>query len=121
MATYRAAILGCGGRSHFHVRAYDLLPDAEVVACCDHNGAQREEFAAHWGLHAYHELAGMIEAEEPDILHIVTRPATRVDQLTVVSEMGVPACIVEKPIAIGVRDWRGRAKSESPGVKTCAV
>jgi predicted dehydrogenase len=106
MAPYRAAILGCGGRSDSHVRAYDFVDDAEVVACCDHKQAQREEFAARWGPRAYGDFAEMLEAEKPDIVNLVTRPGTRVEQLTQVSEAGVPACIVEKPIALGVRDWR---------------
>jgi predicted dehydrogenase len=106
MAKYRSVILGCGSRSDEHVRPYGQVQEAEVVACCDRNEEQRAAFCERHGLKGYADPVEMIEAEEPDLIHLVTRPSTRVDQLTMVSELGVPACIVEKPIATGVRDWR---------------
>jgi len=106
MARYRSAILGCGGRSDAHVRAYRLLPEAEMVACCDMLRDRRQRFEHEYGLRGYADPVEMIEEEKPDLVHLVTRPATRVEQLTMVSDLGVPACIVEKPIALEVRDWR---------------
>jgi predicted dehydrogenase len=106
MAKYRAVILGCGGRSEWHARAYQLVENADVVACCDLLEEPRTRFAEQFGLKGYADLEEMIEKEKPDLIHLVTRPSTRVEQLTLVSEMGVPACIVEKPVAMEVRDWR---------------
>jgi predicted dehydrogenase len=48
----------------------------------------------------------MIEAERPDIVHLITWPETRVELMTLVSDLGVPLCTVEKPIASGVDDWK---------------
>jgi predicted dehydrogenase len=106
MATYRSVILGCASRSEEHLRAYRLVPEAEVVACCDRNAEQLEKFATRHGLRGYADLAEMVEKEKPDLIHVVTRPSTRVEQLNLISELGVPACIVEKPIATAVQDWR---------------
>lgn len=118
MAGYRAVILGCGGRAASHVRPYSTIDGAEVVACCDLDHERRERFCAQFGLNGYADAAQMIEAEEPDLIHLVTQPATRVEQLTMVGELGVPACIVEKPIATEVRDWRQLcALAESTGTK----
>ena len=112
MPKYRSVILGCGGRSGPHVRAYQLVPDAEMVACCDMLDEPRERFMAEWGLRGYADPVEMIEREKPDLVHLVTRPSTRVEQLTMVSELGVPACIVEKPIAIAAHDWKALCELE---------
>jgi predicted dehydrogenase len=106
MPRYRSVILGCGGRSAAHVRAYQLVDGAEMVACCDKLGEPRERFMAEFGLRGYADPVEMIEREKPDLIHLVTRPSTRVEQLTMVSDLGVPACITEKPIATEARDWR---------------
>jgi predicted dehydrogenase len=106
MAKHRSVILGCGPRSHDHVRPYGQVEDAEMVACCDAVDDLRKAFCKRYGLRGYADAVEMIEAEKPDLIHLVTRPATRVEQLTMVSDLGVPACIVEKPIATEVRDWR---------------
>ena len=102
---YRSVILGCGGRSHAHARAYELVEDAELVACCDMVQEKLQQFSAKYGIRGYSDPEEMIEKEKPDLIHLVTRPSTRVPQLKLVSDLGVPACIVEKPIAVGVDDW----------------
>ncbi len=106
MAKHRAVILGCGPRSDWHVRAYGLVKEAEMVACCDSIDERRERFESQYGLRGYRDPVAMIEKERPDLIHVVTRPGTRVEQLTLISQLGVPACIVEKPIALGANDWR---------------
>lgn len=47
----------------------------------------------------------MIEEERPDLVHIVTWPSIRVEPMRLVSDLGVPACTVEKPVCVGVRDY----------------
>ena len=106
MSRYRAAILGCGPRSHGHLSAYRLLESVEVVACCDQLDDRRTAFETQYGLRGYRDPVEMITKEKPDLVHLVTRPGTRVEQLRMVSELGVPACLVEKPIALGSQDWR---------------
>jgi predicted dehydrogenase len=103
---HKAVILGCAGRSDWHARAYELVKGAKLVACCDMADKLRDEFAAKFNLKAYADPEEMIRKEKPDLIHLVTRPSTRVEQLTMVSDLGVPACIVEKPIATGARDWK---------------
>lgn len=105
MPQYRAAVVGCGGRSHPHIQAYDQMPDAEVVACCAPTETRRNAVAAEFGINAYAEVAEMIRAEQPDLVHLVTWPDTRVPLMTLVSDLGVPACTVEKPVAMQVADW----------------
>lgn len=106
MATYRAAIIGCGARAADHANAYQRLPEARLVACCGPTPKRREEFAAKFGITAYADAEEMIRKEKPDIVHLTTPPWARVELLTLVDAMGVPLCTTEKPLATGVKDWR---------------
>ena len=104
--TYKAAIIGCGGRAGAHIDAYAHIPGASVVACSAPSATRRDPLAAKYGLRAYADAAEMLERERPDIVHLVTWPDTRVQLMTLVSDHRVPLCTVEKPVATGVSDWR---------------
>jgi predicted dehydrogenase len=54
----------------------------------------------------------MIRKEQPDIVHLVTWPNARVELMSLVSDLKVPLCTVEKPIACGVSDWLALRKLE---------
>ena len=105
MSTYRAAVIGSGGRSGAHIEAYKHIGRAEVVACADLVLEKAEKRAAEFGLEAYADSAEMIKAEKPDLVHICTPPTARADLLTLCSDLGVPGCTIEKPLATGVVDW----------------
>jgi len=106
MGHYRVAIVGSGGRSRAHIQAYEHIIGAEVVACCAPTPARRDRLAAEFGIRAYANAAEMITRERPDMVHLVTWPDTRVELMTLVSDLQVPLCTVEKPIATSVADWR---------------
>jgi predicted dehydrogenase len=106
MKTYRAVVVGCGARAPAHIEAYQHLPNTEIVACSAPSSTRREPLAQKYGLRAYADPAEMIRAEHPDIVHLVTWPDTRVELMTLVSELGVPLCTTEKPLATAVKDWR---------------
>jgi len=63
----------------------------------------RGALADAFGLEAYDDAAGMLAA---DVVHVAMSPAVRVSVVEAVADAGVPACTVEKPIALGVEDWR---------------
>jgi len=119
--TYRAAVVGCGHRGDNHVQAYERIDNAECVACCAPSPTRREPMAEKYGLTAYADIAEMIRAERPDIVHVVTRPDVRVEPLTTVDELGVPLCTVEKPLATGVADWRKLRELEAAANTRFAV
>ncbi|MEE9540130.1 MAG: Gfo/Idh/MocA family oxidoreductase [Candidatus Thorarchaeota archaeon] len=121
MAEHEAVIVGCGGRSDPHIRAYEHLEQAGVVACCDIQSEKRDEIAGEFGIRAYADAAEMINQEAPDIVHIVTTPNVRVEVMRLVSEMKVPLCIVEKPIATGVGDWKALCELEKTSGTKFAV
>jgi len=113
MAKYRSAIVGCGGRASGHAKAYGRITRGELVACCDLVTERREKFAQEYGLTGYSDAEEMIRKEKPDMVHIVTLPRARVKLMTMVSDLGVPACIVEKPIACEVKDWKSLVDLEA--------
>ena len=109
---YKAALIGCGNRSRMHVRSYEHVENAAMTACCDLIEERRTGHAGEYGLTAYADAAQMIERERPDIVHVVTQPADRAPLMHLVAGLGVPAAVVEKPLAAGVADWRALVELE---------
>ena len=107
MPKYRSAIIGCGGRAYGHAKAYQQVSQGELVACANRSDtARREKFAETFGIRGYADAEQMLRTEQPDLVHLVAMPDQWRELMPMVSELGVPACIVEKPIACGVEDWR---------------
>ena len=114
MAKYRTAIIGCGGRAYGHANAYRHVYLGELVACANRsNTARREKFAETFSITGYADAEQMIRSEQPDLVHLVTMPDQWRELMPMVSELGVPACIVEKPIACSVEDWRFLSELEA--------
>jgi predicted dehydrogenase len=121
MKKYRAAIVGCGHRAAAHIEAYHHIPNAEIVACCAPSPRRRDPLADKYGLRAYADPAEMIRGEQPDIVHLVTWPDTRVPLMTLVADLGVPLCTTEKPVSTAVADWRALVALESRSKTRFAV
>ncbi len=109
----KSACLGCGPRARQHALAYELVTRGKLSAICDLDEARLERFGQEFGIdRRYTNLGHMLEAETPDLLHIVTLPTIRVDLMTIAAEHEVPVVIVEKPIAIQGEDYRQIAALE---------
>jgi predicted dehydrogenase len=118
---YKCAILGCGGRAYGHADAYRFVQRGKLVAVCDMNEERLARFAERWAVPSrYTNYEEMLETEKPDLLHVVTPPQLRASLLGVASEHGVPAAIIEKPIAIQGEDYRElRALQAHTKTKIC--
>ena len=111
---YKSAILGCRGRARGHARAYQHVKGGKLAAICDMQEDLLNKFGDEFGVDArYTDLDEMLSKEKPDLLHIVTAPVLRGSNeriryplMNQASEHGVPAAIVEKPIAVESEDWR---------------
>jgi len=101
----KAVVIGCGWRAHAHIEAYQLISDAAVVACSDIRRDRAQALAKQYGLKPYVDADEMIRSERPQIVHIATWPESREPVMRLASELNVPLCTVEKPIALGVEDW----------------
>ncbi len=111
---YKTAMLGCGGRARGHADAYRFVKNGKLAAICDMNVERLNTFGDEFGISSrYTDLDEMLEKEKPDVLHIVTTPVVpssnariRYPLMKQTSEHGVPAAIVEKPIAVEGEDWK---------------
>ena len=121
MKQYKAAVIGCGGRSNPHIEAYKFIDNADVVACCDPVEERRNERAKEFNIKPYADARDMLETEQPDIVHITTTPNVRLDIMSLVSDCNVPLCTVEKPIATGVADWQALCELEAASSTKFAV
>ena len=111
---YKTAMLGCGGRARGHADAYRLVKRGKLAAICDMNEELLNKFGDDFGISSrYTDLDEMLEKEKPDVLHIVTSPVIpssnkriRYPLMKQASDHGVPAAIIEKPVAIEGEDWK---------------
>ncbi|MBQ4337041.1 MAG: Gfo/Idh/MocA family oxidoreductase, partial [Lentisphaeria bacterium] len=46
----RIGIIGCGGICQTHMKAYQEIPEAEIVACCDILPERLENMKEKWGI-----------------------------------------------------------------------
>ena len=73
MGKLRAAVVGCGAAGIAnHIPWYRRNDNVELVGLVDPNTAQAEWASARWGGRAYGSLAGMLEAERPDLVSIAS-------------------------------------------------
>ena len=111
---YKTAMLGCGGRARAHADAYRFVKGGQLAAICDMNTELLNSFGDDFNISSrYTDLDEMLEKEKPDVLHIVTAPVLRGSNERIryplmkqASDAGVPAAIVEKPIAVESEDWK---------------
>ena len=111
---YKCAILGCGGRAKGHISAYQHVKRGKLVAICDMNDELLNKMGDQFSIKTrYTDFEKMLKMEQPDLLHIVTSPVLwetnqllRYPLMRIASDYGVPAAIVEKPIAVMGEDWR---------------
>ncbi len=110
---YRSVIVGCGSRSRWHARAYKQIWRGKLVACCDLDAERSQSCANEFNIRPYVNVIEMIKKEKPDLVHVVTPSNMRVELMQMMSDSGVPACIVEKPIACEVSDWKKLCELET--------
>lgn len=84
-----------------------------LVACYAPTPVRREPFSRAYGINAYDSLDDMLKEEKPDLVHLVTWPDARLGPMRAVAEHCIPACTVEKPVAVGVEDYEDLLQLEA--------
>ncbi len=81
MTPYRVAIIGTGNIAGGHVRALkEMGRRVQVVAAMDVEPGRVEAFCAEHRIpRSYADLTALLAAEQPDLVHIATPPATHAD------------------------------------------
>lgn len=95
----RVAVAGTGYFSQFHYDAWARMEEVEVVALASLDPAAAARIAGAQGVAAvYHDVAALLDAEAPDLLDIVTPPASHLAIVEEAARRGVNV-ICQKPLA----------------------
>lgn len=97
----KVAVIGAGSMGHQHARVYADLPDIDLVAVADPNGAAAEAVCRRHGGRPYTDHRRMLKAERPDAVSIAVPTVHHCDVAMDVFGCGVHA-LVEKPIALSI-------------------
>ena len=98
----RVAVIGAGYVATHHLAALDALDFVEIIAICDTNADAARALAARYGGQAITD-AGALAALRPDIVHVLTPPASHARLAMLALEMGAHV-LVEKPMADTIAD-----------------
>ena len=98
--TFKAGIIGCGGRGRSHARGYQTSPDVEIVACSDPVENARNGFAEQFEVpNTYENYEEMLEKESLDFVSVCTWIALHRDMVIAAANSGIKAIHSEKPMA----------------------
>ena len=114
-APVRIAIAGTGNIAEVHAAALRGLPGAELVGAADIDRARLAAFGAEHGVPELHaDLAGLLAAAGPDLVHLCTPPARHFEQAALCLEAGV-SVLAEKPPTLSLRELDLLADLARPG------
>ena len=99
----RAALIGCGKIAKTHVSALRAA-GVDLAAVCDRDEQRATQIAALApGAEVFADADAMLAQARPDVVHILTSPASHAPLAIKVAEAGAHA-LVEKPVALSVRE-----------------
>ena len=97
--SFRVAIVGCGYFSRFHRDAWRRAPDVQVIGICDADRGKAEAGAAEMAdAEVFVDLERMLDTVRPDLLDIVTPPATHRAIVAAAGRRKVDV-VCQKPVA----------------------
>ncbi len=99
MSRRRVAGIGAGHYGRFHIEGWCSLPQAEVVAWCDPDAARAAAIAREFANpRTFADAAAMLDDVRPDLVDIVTPPATHLPLVMLACARGIPV-VCQKPLA----------------------
>ena len=99
----KTGIIGCGKVGDFHAKAYAQLENSEFTAVCDANLERAKAFAERYNVHAYSDIAEMIQKEHLDVVSVCTPHPIHCDPAVTAAENGCNV-LIEKPLASSLAD-----------------
>lgn len=107
MSMIKSAIIGVsGGRARGLAEAYRHVKRGRLAAVSSRRRDKLEAFGSAFDVPArYTDYREMFEREEPDLVHVNTPPSVRLEIFEAAEAAGVPAVLVEKPLAIQGEDF----------------
>jgi predicted dehydrogenase len=106
----RVCTVGAGYFSRFHHDGWRRLERADLLAVCDVDRAKAETMAEAFGIgRAFDDAATMLDAFKPDLLDIVTPPATHAALVGLAAARGIDV-VCQKPLAPTLEEARALAR-----------
>lgn len=99
----RVAVVGLGDISALHLDAIAADPGAELVAVCDPDADRAGTVSAARGCRSYPDLAALLAADRPDVVHICTPHHLHAPMAITCLRADVNV-LLEKPVATTVAD-----------------
>jgi predicted dehydrogenase len=97
----RVAVVGAGYFSQFHLEGWQGLAQAELVGLCDADPAKAAAQAQRFGIpRTFTRVEDMLDALTPDLVDVVTPPASQAQVLDAVFQRRLTA-ICQKPFGLG--------------------
>ena len=114
---FDVAIVGTGGIAAVHAADIQRLDGrATIVAAVDVDPDRLAAFADRWSVpRRYQDLAAMLDAERPDLVHLCTPPGLHREQALACLNRGV-SVICEKPPALSLAELDEIAAARSTAV-----
>lgn len=118
MSKYRVGVVGCGGISRVHARAYNATEGTEIVCCADIKEEAANKFGEELGIpenSRYISHQAMLEAEELDMISVCTWHGSHSPITVDACKAGIKGVLCEKPMAtsLGGADAMLEAAAES--------
>jgi predicted dehydrogenase/nucleoside-diphosphate-sugar epimerase len=116
----KAAIVGAGYISDYHLSAISREENVELSAICDLSRPAAEKLAQKYpSAKVFTDMKDMLEQEKPDVVHILTQPDSHTLLATWAIEAGCNV-VIEKPVTTSADEARTLiAKAEEHQVKVC--
>ena len=112
----RVGVIGCGRVSVMHLGSIALLPEAELIACCDIKKDRAEAAAKKYGVKAYTSYEEMLNTEKLDAVHLCLPHYLHCKVACYAFEKGVNV-LTEKPMDIDLQTAENAVKTaEEKGV-----
>jgi predicted dehydrogenase len=98
-ARIRVGLVGCGRIARVHHAYLRELAPVEVIGVCDTDDGARTAFASATSLPAFATLGELVERGQPQVVHVLTPPATHAPVAVELLKRGINV-LVEKPMAL---------------------
>ena len=118
----RGALFGCGMISEFHLRAWNRIPNVQIVALCNRTLSRaqqrRDEFVPK--ARVYSDVNEMLAAEKLDFLDILTTPELHREHCLIAMRAGLHV-ICQKPLCATLNAARSLVNEVAGYPKVFAV
>ena len=104
LSTMKVGVVGCGRVAEYHLRFLAARRDVEIIGVVDINPEAALAVGAKYNVgKIYNDVAGMLEAGQPAVVHIVTPPREHYPQARAALLSGAHV-LIEKPLALNTRE-----------------